>query len=79
MRGRKRKPRISYQVVPYDHHDRWLCIKDDQEAYLVELDYFGKGQHACGCHWFEYHKWDGRLIKPCKHIKEVLKFLYESD
>jgi hypothetical protein len=69
----KRKPPDRfYQIYPYDHPKRWLCVKKTGEAYLVELDFFGSGQHLCGCLWFEFHKWDSTPIKPCIHIKRVL-------
>jgi len=77
----RRHSRVVYRIHPYDHPDRWLCIKRDLKknppgkgeeiAYLVELHYFSPGQHACGCHWFEFHKWDGPPIKPCTHIHRV--------
>ncbi|NUN92210.1 MAG: hypothetical protein HUU04_00340 [Verrucomicrobiae bacterium] len=41
-------------------------------AYLVELDYFAPGRHACGCRWFEFHDWNGSPITPCVHIQRVL-------
>ena len=75
-RKQKRRPTPrAYRVVPYDHPKRWLCIKPDGNAYLVEVDYFAPGRHACGCRWFECHDWDGPPIKPCVHIERVLRRL----
>jgi hypothetical protein len=72
MQAKRKIQRRIYRIVPYDHANRWLCLKPDDSAYLVELNYFGSGQHACGCRWFEFHKWDGPPIKPCIHIRQVV-------
>ena len=72
-RRKVRRPlRRAYRIHPWDHPKRWLCLKPDGNAYLVELDYFAPGRHACGCRWFECHDWDGPPIKPCIHIRRVM-------
>lgn len=72
MTAKRKIQRRTYRILPYDHPSRWLCIKEDGSAYLVELNHFGPGQHACGCRWFEFHKWEGPPIKPCVHIRRVI-------
>jgi hypothetical protein len=76
MPRRERKMEISYEIHPYDHPERLVCVKEDGSAYLVELNYFGDGKHVCGCQWFEFHRWDdGQEIPECVHIKRVVSYV----
>lgn len=50
---------------------RFLVHKNEDVSYLVELDFFEKGSHGCGCDHYSKRSWHSPL-KPCKHIRMVL-------
>lgn len=59
-----------YEISQWDAPDRYLVVKDGGDGYIVELNYFGKGQPLCSCRWYETAK-NQRDIKPCRHVLMV--------
>lgn len=62
---------MKYQVEPLDIK-RFLVQKCARPPvfYLVELDFFGSGKHACACDWYSKNNWN-EARSHCKHIQLV--------